>query len=135
MSNKMSFFKKVRLFFIYKKIVDMNREKILDKSLNLRIDSVYRIYTVLNMTEDVKTYGISVAERIITEYIQKMDGFFVNLNLSEYIGILDIEKVTDTDYLIVFGYGHFNTAKVMSNMIKLTIGTILATIGLFYLLF
>lgn len=133
--GNISFLKKVKMFFIYKKIVDLNKKTLLDNSLNLRIDNVYRIYTVLNMTDDVKTYGISVAERIITEYVQKMDVVFSNMNLSEYIGILDVEQLSETDFLIVFGFSHFNTAKLLNKIIKWTLASSLGIFGIYYLLF
>jgi hypothetical protein len=120
--EKLSIFKRIRLFNDYKILIKRHREKILDKTngLNLRIDRVGRIYTVFSCPEDVKQYGIQLAEKYIKEYIAKVDIIFVEMGLSQYVGIRKIDQViehSELDFLIVFGFKGFNTAKYYRNII------------------
>ena len=52
MNNNISLLKKIRLFNLYKKIVKENRNEI-EKSFGLRIDKAKRMYTVLNIPEEI----------------------------------------------------------------------------------
>ena len=72
----MGFFKKIRLFSSYKKIIVDNRVN-LEGQFNLRIDRASRIYTVLNIPEELygEPYNIrksdidAISQTYITEYI------------------------------------------------------------------
>lgn len=138
--EKLSFFKKIKLLRDYRLLVKRNRDKIVNKDngLNLRIDRVGRIYTVYSCPDDTKQYGIQLAEKYIKDYISKVDKLFVNIGLIEYVGIRKIEQLiqySELDFLIVFGFKGFDTAKFYRNLIiySILLTTSISTI-LFYLL-
>lgn len=116
--KKIKFFKKIKLYLYYRKLVKKNKELLTNREYNLRIDRVNRLYTVINLSGDVKTYGPSLAEKYIKEYINKVDKIFIKIGLSEYIGIIDIEMLDEQNYLIVFGFEYFDTAKMANNLIS-----------------
>ena len=80
------------------------------------------------MDEDVKTYGTSLTEKYIKEYISKVDTLFNTLGLSELIGIKEMSKIDEQNYLIVFGFSIFDTAKLWN---RIVIFSILGIISLF----
>lgn len=138
--EKLSIFKKLRLFREYKILIKRNRELILNKKnkLNLRIDKVGRIYTVFTCPEDVKQYGMELAEKYIREYISKVDALFVETRLTEYIGIRKIDQIiefSELDFLIVFGFKGFDNAKFYRNIIILIFILIASISGIFLFLF
>lgn len=120
MAKKVGFLKSVKLFFIYRKLIKNNYDSIHNKKHNLRVDYVNRIYTVVNLPDDVKKYGNKLAQKYISEYINDVDKLFLEIGISEYVGILDIKQEDELDYVIVFGFKFFNTAK-MANKILLII--------------
>ena len=136
--ENLSIFKKYRLFRYFKKLLNDNREIISNKEngLNLRIDKAQRIYTVVNCSPDVAKYGKNLAEREIKEYVNKAEKLFINIGILEYIGIRDIEQISELDFLVVFGYKGFNTTKFYNRLyIFYIILGISAFISLFFLLF
>ena len=110
--KKISLYKRLKLYNQYRKIVRDNRDKLTGLNVNLRIDRVNRLYTVLNMPEDVKTYGTSLTEKYLKDYITNVDTVFAQMGLSELVGILEITKIDETNYLIVFGFSLMDTAKL-----------------------
>lgn len=109
--EKVSLFKKIRLYRQYIKALKKNKDKLRDSKINLRVDRIHRLYTVINMPEDVKTYGTNLTEKYIKEYIQRVDPIFTEMGMGELIGILKMDKIDETNYLIVFGFSLMNTAK------------------------
>tara|TARA_R110000772_G_scaffold2410_2_gene8421 strand:+ start:44000 stop:44416 length:417 start_codon:yes stop_codon:yes gene_type:complete len=137
--EKLSIFKRLRLFKDYKILIKRNKQLITDKTngLNLRIDRVGRIYTVFSCPADVRQYGSELAEKYIKEYIGKVDVLFVKTNLSEYVGIREITQIEgdELDFLIIFGFKGFNTAKYYQNLMLslfFTIASISAYLFFFY---
>ena len=113
----MRFFKKIKLFFLYRKLIKKNDEVLHNPKHNLRIDFVNRIYTVVNLPKDVKQYGTKLAQKYISEYINDVDKLFQEIGISEYVGILDIKRETELDYAIIFGFKFFDTAKVANRIL------------------
>jgi hypothetical protein len=50
--KKVSIFKKIKFYFQYRKIILKNKEEF-QNSFNLRIDRVNRIYTVINIPNEL----------------------------------------------------------------------------------
>lgn len=133
---KVSLLKKIKLYFVYKKIVKQ-ASFILQSEANLRLDRVGRLYTVLNINaEDIKNYGPKLSSQIIqkyvNDYISTVDKLFLKIGLTELVGLLDIKKIDDTNYLVVFGYSFLNTKRAAN--ILVTVG-ITAVLTILYLLF
>ena len=126
--ENVNIFKKLLLFIEYFKILKRNRKKIIDSDLNLKIDRVGRIYTVYTCPEETKRYGREMAEKHIREYVSKVDKLFIDIGLTEYVGVRVIsqliEEYTELDFLIVFGYTGFDNVKFFRNLIIFSLGII-----------
>jgi hypothetical protein len=135
--KNVNYFKKLNLLRQYRLIVKRNRERIIDKSnrLNLRIDNIGRIYTVYNCPEDVKSYGGSLAEKYIRDYINRVETFFIEIGLTEYIGIRDIENLNGLDYLIVFDFKGIDSKKFFNNLIRYSSTILILGLISFFLIF
>ena len=84
-----SFFRKLKLFSYYKKVVKNNKIK-LERELNIRIDSAYRLYTVLNIPEELygeftlkKSDIDKISESYIREYMFEVSKSLREIGLSE----------------------------------------------------
>lgn len=117
---KVSFFTKVSRFFLYRRIIKANKEVLSNPTVALRRDWINRLYTVLNLDSDVKQYGVELTQTYIKKYLSDSEKVFTNIGLKELVGIYDIQKIDETNYLIVFGYSLFNTKKVTNRFLILT---------------
>ena len=77
-------FKKIRLFKLFKKIVNENKNE-LNTNFGIRVDRAYRLYTILNIPEeligDAFTLRKSDIDRISEPYIKEYTnelGSFLN---------------------------------------------------------
>jgi len=127
---KISLYKKLKLYNQYIKIINENRDKLTSPSLNLRIDRAHRLYTVINMNDDVKTYGTSLSEKYIKDYISNVDTVFNKIGLGELVGILDGKTLDETNYLVVFGFSLMNTAKFWTRISVISVLLILTILGI-----
>ncbi len=120
--TKISFFKKLRLFFLYKKIVNKNKVR-LENELNIRIDSAYRLYTVLNITEQlygeftIKKSDIDkISENYIREYVFEVSKFLKSIGLNELFESYEVKKVDKYSYLLIIGYSLFRSNVFYNNL-------------------
>ena len=61
--KKISFLKKINLFRVFKRTIKENRNE-LEQKFGVRIDRAYRIYTVLNIPEEViGSFGCKITYR------------------------------------------------------------------------
>lgn len=139
--RKVSIFKKLSLFFLYKKVLKGLRRD-LELQFNARIDNVNRIYTVLNIPSDLveEPYNLrkndidTIARNYIKEYTSNLSSFLNSRGLAELYVIYDLEKVDKYSYLIIVGFSLFNTQKV-SRSLLLVWTPILFTLSLSTLLY
>lgn len=131
----MRFFKKLFLFFTYRSTLN-SIEKELRLEYNARIDSIYRIYTVLNLPDvlfeepyNFKTSDIDqIARNYILDFRKKFSDFLVRKGLLELFDLYEIRKVDKYSYLLIFGFSLFNTKKVANSFIMTLI--LLGIIGI-----
>jgi hypothetical protein len=117
-----SFFKKLRLFSFYKKTVKQNKVK-LERELNIRIDSAQRLYTVLNIPEELygeftlkKSDIDKISESYIKEYMFEVKKMLSEIGLSELFESYEVKKVSKYSYLLVVGFSLFRTNVFYNNL-------------------
>lgn len=130
---KVSFYNRIKLFFKYRKIIKANQEVLSNPTVSLKIDWINRLYTVLNLNDDVKQFGVELTQTYIKKYLADNDKVFNSIGLQELVGIYDVQKIDETNYLIVFGYSLINTKKFTNRFIISLIITIVCGLG--YLIF
>lgn len=128
-----SLWNKIKFFFEYRRIIKRNKARI-NGQFNLRIDRIYRLYTVLNLPEDAQTYGKDLTETYIKKYLSELDKYFKEVLLSEIVGITKMEKIDGQNYLIVFSYAGFDTSKVVNRILIFGGFAVIASIILKYLI-
>jgi hypothetical protein len=117
-----SFFKKLSLFSYYKKVVKQNKIK-LERELNIRIDSAQRLYTVLNIPEELygeftlkKSDIDKISESYIKEYMFEVAKSLSEMGLNELFQSYEVKKVSKYSYLLVVGFSLFRSNVFYNNL-------------------
>lgn len=121
--KRISFYKKLKLFFFYKKVLKKQKED-LERNLNIRLDDAYRMYTVLNIPENIigDSYILKRSDRdviiqaYIKEYTSTLSKYLNNNGLNELYSTYDIKKVDKYSYLIVIGYSLLQSDKLYDRL-------------------
>ena len=95
----------------------MRSETDLKIQFNIRIDSILRFYTVLNVPNEVmeEPYNLrksdidTISRNYIKEYNFQLSQFLNSKGLTELYDLYDMDKVDKYSYLLVFGFSLFNT--------------------------
>ena len=140
--NKASFFKKLKLFLNYKRIVKQNKLE-LERSLNIRVDNAQRLYTVLNVPEELigEAYSLKksdidrISETYIREYVFEVSKLLNSKGLMELFRTYEIKKVDKYSYLIVIGFSLLETPKLYNNLYYKVIPSVLFLSTIAYFLF
>jgi hypothetical protein len=140
--NKISFYKKLQLFLNYKRIVKQNKIE-LERSLNIRVDNAQRMYTVLNVPEELigEAYSLKksdidrISETYIREYVYEVSKLLNTKGLMELFRTYEIKKVDKYSYLIVIGFSLLETPKLYNNIYYKVIPSIVILSTIAYFLF
>lgn len=142
MMKDVSIFKKIRLFNNYKKVISKNRNE-LSANFGLRIDKAYRLYTVLNIPEDLigEAYALKksdidkISENYIREYSSDLSKFLNSKGLKELYDYYKVDKVGKYNYLLVFGFSLFQSNKFYNDIYYKVIPSVVFLSILLILLF
>ncbi len=120
-----SIFKKIKLFRVFKKrLKEISTE--LGLKFNIRLDRAYRMYTVINIPEELigESYSIKksdvdkISESYIRQYTSELSEFLNSNGLSELFQFYKIERIQNVQnlqkgnkfsYLVVFGFSQFRS--------------------------
>lgn len=133
--------KEIKFFLEYQRRIKQIKKE-LNTKFNIRIDNAYRMYTVINIPNELlgEAYSIRkgdidiIAERYTKEYSKELSKFLNENNLSELYEIYRIQKVDRFSYLIVIGFSLFRSDKFY-NTIYFRILPIVITISIFTLIY
>jgi hypothetical protein len=123
--RNISFYKKVKLFLLYRKTIK-SIELPLERQFGIRIDKAARMYTVLNIPQELidEPYSIrkadidTISQSFIKDYTNKLSGLLNQNGLNELYDFYDISKIDKTSYLLVYGFSLFKSDKFISNLYK-----------------
>lgn len=121
---KVNIFKKIYLFFLFRRNL-LRSETDLKIQFNIRIDSILRFYTVLNVPGEVieEPYNLrksdidTISRNYIKEYNSQLSQFLNSKGLTELYDLYDMEKVDKYSYLLIFGFSLFNTKKLANRLL------------------
>jgi hypothetical protein len=113
---KTSFLKKLKLFLSYRKTIRANKTEILQK-FGFRIDNANRLYTVLNIPEELvgEAYSLkksdidTISQTFIKEFVKEVSTLLNSKGLNELYDIYEVKKVDKYSYLIVIGFSLFKS--------------------------
>ena len=135
--------KKLKLFFSYKKIIKLLKFE-LEQKFNIRIDNAKRMYTVINIPNELvgEAYSLKksdidkISENYIKGYTSELSTLLNSKGLQELYRIYDIKKVDKYSYLIVIGFSLFRSQRYY-NILRYIITPIavISSIVLFFMFF
>jgi hypothetical protein len=143
MKEEISILKKIKLFNNFKKIINKNKSE-LELKFNIRIDGAKRLYTVLNVPDELigEAYSLKksdidrISENYIRKYISETGKYLDSKSLKEFYDFYKVQKVGKYSYLIVLGFSLFNSTKYYNILYYIITPTLLVSlILLFFLLF
>ena len=113
---KTSFLKKLKLFLSYRKTIRADKTEILQK-FGFRIDNANRLYTVLNIPEELvgEAYSLkksdidTISQTFIKEFVKEVSTLLNSKGLNELYDIYEVKKVDKYSYLIVIGFSLFKS--------------------------
>jgi len=122
--KNISFFKKVKLFFQWRKSLSQIKMD-LSNEFNVRIDVASRLYTVLNIPQEnfEEPYNIrkedidTISKRFIRDFSLKLSDFLNSRGLFELYRFYEVKKVDKYSYLIIFGFSLFNSSNFLKDVI------------------
>jgi hypothetical protein len=136
---KVSLFRKIKLYLQYSQIVSSN--KVALGEANIRVDMVDRLYTVVNVPEELfegvydtrKSDIARISQSYITEYLKNTRRMLDSMGLSELYKTYDTRKVDKYSFLIVIGFSLLDTRKVANYLIAFSV--LSAVIGLLWFIY
>lgn len=134
-------FKRLKLFFEYQKVIK-NLKFELQQKFNIRIDRANRMYTVINIPEELIGEAFSlkksdidrISENYVRSFTQELGTLLNNNGLQELHQVYEIQKVDKYSYLIVIGFRLFKSHTFYNRVYIWTPVTILTGIILALLL-
>lgn len=114
--KKIGFFKKLKLFREFKKIINDNKNY-LNVNFGIRVDRAYRLYTILNIPEELFGEAFSlrksdidrISEPYIREYTNELGVFLNSKGLNEMFDFYELVKVDKFSWKIVIGFKFFRS--------------------------
>lgn len=133
--KKISLYKKIKLFWEYQKKIDSSKFELSSK-FNIRIDSAKRMYTVLNIPEELigEAYSLKksdidrISENYVKQYTSELSNFLNTNGLSELFDFYEIKKVDKYSYLIIFGFSLFQNTKYYNSVYYIILPTVISII-------
>jgi len=131
----MSILKKIKLFNSYKKIIRKNKFE-LGSKFNIRIDKADRLYTVINVPEDIvgESYSLKksdidrISESFIKQYSTEISNYLSSKGLNELFTFYKMDKVSKFSYLLVFGFSLFKSQRFYNQLYYIVIPAIVLSI-------
>lgn len=139
--------KKLKLFFFYKKTINQAKFE-LEQQFKVRIDNAQRLYTVVNVPEELvgEAYSLKksdidrISENFVRAFTQDLSKILNNKGLSELYEIYEIRKVDKYSYLLVIGFSLIKSNKLYNFLYygvipSLVVASIIFLLILFWLNF
>jgi len=100
-------------FVKYRRLIEKNKEE-LSREFGVKIDNLYRLGTIvsissqkLELMRNYKNSELDIHKELDVEVrriISKMDRYFMQKNLIEYIGLYDVQRVGENLVTLVMSY-------------------------------
>ncbi len=114
--RKVSLIKRIGLYRQYKKTIrEFSKE--LESTFTLRIDDANRLYTVLNIPDDIigEAYSLKksdidrISESYIRQYSSELRKYLNSKGLEELYDYYEVSKVDKYSYLLIIGFSLFRS--------------------------
>jgi hypothetical protein len=140
--ENISLYKKIKLLKSFEKTINQNKLELQNK-FNLRIDKASRLYTVLNIPEELigEAYSLKksdidrISENFIKQYGEELARFLDERGLKELYSYYEIKKVDKYSFLLVFGFRFMKSNKFYNNLYYKVVPSVIITTIISILLF
>lgn len=110
--------KKLKLFWSWKKTINSIKIE-LSQKFGARVDNAARIYSVINIPEELvgEAYSLKksdidkISENYVRAYYVELGNSLNSVGLQELFDVYELKKVDKYSYLLVVGYKLFNSVK------------------------
>ena len=134
--------KKLRLFFVWRKVINQNKA-LIENKFKLRKDLACRLYTVVNVPEELvgDAYSLRkgdielITKNYVESYTQEVSKWLNENGLQELYKIYEIKKVDKYSWLIVMGFSLFRTQTFYNRLYFIGIPLFLLSIILLLFIF
>jgi hypothetical protein len=135
--KRVSLLKRIGLYRQYKKTIRECSSE-LESTFTLRIDDANRLYTVLNIPDDIigEAYSLKksdidrISESYIRQYSSELRKYLNSKGLEELYDYYEVNKVDKYSYLLIIGFSLFRSDERRERLYKrwLPIGVISAVV-------
>lgn len=140
--KNIGFFKKLKLFREFRKVINENKNY-LNVNFGVRVDRAYRLYTILNIPEELFGEAFSlrksdidrISEPYIREYTNDLGVFLNSKGLNEMFDFYELTKVDKFSWKIVIGFKLFRSNEFYDKLYYRFLPISFAIISIILLLF
>lgn len=140
--KNIGFFKKLKLFREFRKVINDNKNY-LNVNFGIRVDRAYRLYTILNIPEELFGEAFSlrksdidrISEPYIREYTNDLGVFLNSKGLNEMFDFYELSKVDKFSWKIVIGFKLFRSNEFYDKLYYRFLPISFAIISIISLLF
>lgn len=121
-------FKSIINYIKYRKFIEQNKNY-LSSEFNIKIDRLYRLGSRVSIPErryeillNYKNSQLDIFKNLDEEtkkYISKLDRYFMQKNMSEFVGIYNAERTDINEVTVIISYKFFNVVK-LANIGRIT---------------
>jgi hypothetical protein len=142
----MNLLKKIQLYNSYKNIIKNNKVT-LEGDFNIRIDRANRMYTVVNVPDELfgEQYNLrkgdidTISMSYIKEYINRLSIYLNQIGLNELYDFYEpVKKVDKYSYLLVLGFKPMNSLEynntIMFRVLPISVGILLISLILYLII-
>lgn len=122
---KVTLFRKISFYRAYKKAIKANAAE-LESIFNIRIDDANRLFTVLNIPDEIigEAYSLkkSDIDRISDNFIRNFTGelgkYLNSKGIAELYDMYELRKVGKYSYLVIVGFSMFRSDERRGRLFK-----------------
>ncbi len=134
--------KKIKLFYLWRKTIKESKFE-LQQKFKLRIDGAQRLYTVINVPEELigEAYALKkqdidrISETYIRGFSEELSQMLNERGLQELFRIYEIKKVDKFSYLLVIGFSLFKSQRYYNILYYIVTPAIILTSLIFSLIY
>ena len=125
-------FRKLRWFLFYRRTIRKNKNLLL-RQHNIKIDWVNRMYKTYTLTEEdleqMKSYGVTYLDNLLEKDKSKIEETLLDLRLHQFVGLMEVEQLNESQIGIAFRFKHFDTAKIANVSIWVLLSLVFMSIA------
>lgn len=108
--------KKLYLFYIYSRIIRKNEAVFESDVFRLRRDMLQRLYTVINLPQDILSDKYSMGAEELRIYVHKVNQEMKRLGIMELVKLGRTQQIDDYNVFVQFEFKLFDVEKTANNL-------------------